>query len=167
MTVSFEAIAEAICAACGGKCCHEAHPPLSPARIAILHGKGVLPSAFERNGYTRMKAGHDGTCIMCRDGRCRIHAVKPETCVAGPFTFDVTGNTLRLFLKRESICPLVPHLKADGDAYQTQFRMAEQNLADLVRSLPLHELDVINAIPEPETDLVAEIPLDLERARIP
>lgn len=114
-----------------------------------------------------MKAGHDGTCIMCTDGRCRIHAVKPETCVAGPFTFDVAGNTLRLFLKRESICPLVPYLKADDVAYQTQCRMAEKNLADLVRSLPLHELDVINAIPEPETDLVAEIPLDMEKDRIP
>lgn len=159
MTVSFEAIAEAICAACGGKCCHEAHPPLSRARIAILNGKGVLPSAFERNGYTRMKAGHDGTCIMCRDGRCRIHAVKPETCVAGPFTFEVAGNTLRLFLKRELICPLVPYLKADERVYEAHFQNAAQILADLVQSLPSRELDVINAIPEHETDLVAEIPL--------
>lgn len=107
-----------------------------------------------------MKSAQDGLCIMCIDGRCRIHAVKPETCVAGPFTFEVAGNRLCLFLKHESICPLVPYLKADEHIYVTQFQHAAQILANLVRSFPPQELDVINAIPEPETDLVAEIPLD-------
>lgn len=167
MTGSFEALAEAICATCGGRCCYDAHPPLSPGRIAILREKGVPATAFECNGYTRMKSDRDGLCIMCVDGRCRIHAVKPETCRAGPFTFDVADNKLRLFLKHESICPLVPYLKADEHAYESQFRNAATILADLARSLPSHELDAINAIPEPETDLVAEIPLDLERNHVP
>ncbi|MBP7119690.1 MAG: YkgJ family cysteine cluster protein [Methanolinea sp.] len=160
MTGSFEALAEAVCATCGAQCCYGAHPPLSPGRIAILRERGVPHTAFECNGYTRIHSDQDGLCIMCIDGRCRIHAFKPETCVAGPFTFEVADNRLRLFLKHESICPLVPYLKADERVYETQFQNAAQILADLVRSLPSRELDVINAIPEPETDLVAEIPLD-------
>lgn len=160
MTVSFEAIAEAICAECGGKCCREAHPPLSPHRAAILQAWGIPSSAFESNGYTRLRSRDDGLCVMCAGGRCMIHAVKPETCVAGPFTFDVSDHTLRIFLKRESLCPLVPYLKADAAAYEAQFRAAAKRLAELVRALPARELDVINAIPEPETELVAEIPIE-------
>jgi len=114
-----------------------------------------------------MKARDDGLCIMCNGGRCRIHAIKPETCMAGPFTFDVTDHTLRIFLKRESLCPLVPYLKMDEDAYKNQFQMAVRSLTALVRSLPAPELEVISNIPEPETDLVAEIPLDLEEAGTP
>ncbi|OPX73040.1 MAG: Flagellin N-methylase [Methanoregulaceae archaeon PtaU1.Bin059] len=159
MPGSFEETAEAICAGCGGKCCHEAHPPLSPARIEEFRARGVPPSVIEFVGYTRMKSHDNGMCIMCSGGKCRVHAFKPETCVAGPFTFEVQDHTLRLFLKHETICPLVPYLKADADAYATQFRMAVKSLMVLVRSLPAQELDVINRIPEPETELVAEIPI--------
>lgn len=159
MTEPFETIAEAICAACGARCCHGAHPPLSPGRISLLLEEGIPACAFESPGYTRMRSGDDGICIMCSGGRCRIHAVKPETCTAGPFTFDVTDHTLRIFIKKETICPLVCFLKGDRAAYDTQYRMAVESLTTLVRSLPAPELDVINMIPEPETDLVAEIPL--------
>jgi len=159
MMQSFEETAEAICAECGGRCCHEAHPPLSPARLAEFRARGVPLSVAEFDGYTRMKSHDDGMCIMCSGGKCRVHAFKPETCVAGPFTFEVQDHTLHLFLKHESICPLVPYLKADGDAYAAQFRIAVKSLMALVRSLPCDELEVINRIPEPETELVAEIPL--------
>lgn len=96
---------------------------------------------------------------MFSGGRCRIHSAKPETCVAGPFTFEVTDQTLSLFLKRESACPLVKYLKEDPEAYQEQYREAVRRLVRLARSLPRTELDVISRIPEPETDLVAGIPL--------
>lgn len=160
MMRSFEETAEAICAECGGRCCHEAHPPLSPARMEEFRARGVPLSVAEFAGYTRMKSHDDGMCILCRSGKCRVHAFKPETCVAGPFTFEVQDHTLRLFLKHESVCPLVPYLKADEIAYASQFRMAVRSLTALVRSLPAHELDAINRIPEPETDLVAEILLE-------
>ncbi|MCU0633211.1 MAG: YkgJ family cysteine cluster protein [Methanolinea sp.] len=167
MTQSFEEIAEAICARCGGKCCHEAHPPLSPARVASLRAQGVPLSAFEYTGYTRFRSHENGMCVMCTGGKCRIHAFKPETCVAGPFTFEVRDHTLHLFLKHESLCPLVPYLKGDEKAYTTQYRMAVERLTALVRTLPGSELEVINGIPEPDTELIAEIPLDPGRVLIP
>lgn len=160
MNASFEERAEAICAECGGRCCYDAHPPLTPGKVAELRAKGVPPSVIEYTGYTRMKAHDDGMCVMCSGGRCRIHAFKPDTCVAGPFTFDVQDHTLRLFLKDESLCPLVPYLVADPEAYATQYQKAVKSLTSLVRSLPADDLDAINRIPEPDTTLVAEIPLE-------
>ena len=44
---------------------------------------------------------------MLNGGKCGIHAIKPETCRAGPFTFDVKGDTIEIFLKFEEICPVV------------------------------------------------------------
>ncbi len=158
-------LCEALSRACEGchrqgGCCFEARPPLSQERIDILMKNGVPGEAIEFEGYKRLRLKPDGYCLLFRDGKCSIHSIKPETCVAGPFTFDVQDHTLRLFLKHESICPLVPYLMADADAYAAQFRMAVKSLMVLVRSLPGQELDVINRIPEPETELVAEIPLD-------
>jgi len=160
MTQEFEDAASAICACCGARCCREARPPLSPRRIALLLEKGVSPGDIEYAGYYRIRAREDGLCAMCSGGRCRIHGYKPETCRAGPFTFDVEGGTVRVYLKHDSLCPLVPALKADPERYGEQFRAAVGNILALARSLPPDELAVISAIPEPDCDLVAEIPLD-------
>jgi hypothetical protein len=156
----FENTASAICARCGAKCCHEARPPLSPARIALLLENGVSPGDIEHAGYFRIRTREDGMCIMCSGGKCRIHAFKPETCRAGPFTFDVERGRVRIFLKHDSLCPLVPFLKADPVMYAAQFRLAVENILSLARSLAPDELAVISAIPEPDCDLVAEIPFD-------
>ncbi|MDH7510306.1 MAG: YkgJ family cysteine cluster protein [Methanolinea sp.] len=161
MNPEFEDTAGAICARCGAKCCHEARPPLSPQRIAILLENGVSPSDIEYAGYHRIRTQKNGMCVMCSGGKCRIHAFKPETCRAGPFTFDVEGETVRIFLKHDSLCPLVPLLKADPVMYDVQFRVAVNNILSLARSLEPDGLAVISAIPEPDCDLVAEIPLVL------
>lgn len=159
MVSPFEERAGAICAACGGRCCRDANPPVSADRFAALRGLGIGKDDIEYAGYTRLRSRKDGMCVMFSGGRCRIHSAKPETCVAGPFTFEVTDQTLSLFLKRESACPLVKYLKEDPEAYQEQYREAVRRLVRLARSLPRTELDVISRIPEPETDLVAGIPL--------
>ncbi|MDD1716538.1 MAG: YkgJ family cysteine cluster protein [Methanolinea sp.] len=159
MVSSFEERAGAICARCGGRCCKDANPPVSPDRIAALQGLGIGKDDIEYAGYTRLRSQEGGMCVMFSGGRCRIHSAKPETCVAGPFTFEVTDHTLSLFLKRESSCPLVKHLNEDPEAYQAQYREAVRRLVRLIRSLPPGELEVISRIPEHETDLVAGIPL--------
>lgn len=126
----------------------------------MMRARGIPPSASGSGGYTRMRSRDDGLRLMCRNGRCMVHAIKPETCVAGPFTFDVTGNTLRIFPKRESIRPPVPCLKAGAAAYEAHFRAAAESLSGrLARALPAREPDAINAIPEPGTGLVAEAPV--------
>jgi hypothetical protein len=159
MDSTFEERAGAICAACGGKCCRNANPPVSADRFEALRELGIGKDDVEYAGYTRLKSQEDGMCVMFSGGRCRIHSAKPETCVAGPFTFEVTDHTLSLYLKREASCPLVKYLKEDPEAYQAQYREAVRRLVRLIRSLPSVEVEAISRIPEPETDLVAGIPL--------
>lgn len=159
MNPEFEKTASAICARCGAKCCHEARPPLSPMMVAVLLENGVSPADIEYAGYYRIRTQENGMCVMCSGGKCRIHPFKPETCRAGPFTFDVEEGYVRIFLKHDSLCPLVPFLKSDPAMYAEQFRVAAENILSLARSLGPDELAVISAIPEPDCDLVAQIPL--------
>jgi hypothetical protein len=90
--------------------------------------------------------------------RCTCHGIKPETCQAGPFTFDVAGGTIRIFLKHASICPIVRLLKEEPGAYRQQYERAAENIENLVIHLPDKEIEAINQIDEPDTELVAEIP---------
>ncbi|MHC1686419.1 MAG: YkgJ family cysteine cluster protein [Methanothrix sp.] len=159
-----ESLCEALSKACGechlaGGCCFEARPPLSQERIDILTANGVDLNAVEFNGYKRLKLRQDGFCILFRDGKCSIHSFKPETCVAGPFTFDIVNNKLQIFLKQETICPMVRFLKADRKAYDSLFEVSVQKIMDLVAAIPPEEMAEILKIEEPETDLVAEIDL--------
>lgn len=150
--------AEAICGSCGGRCCTDACPPLCDERIRILLSRGDYADRIEKNGYRRIRTKENGECMMLESGRCSIHAFKPETCMAGPFTFGVTDRTIEIFLKKDSICPLIPHLKADREMYEMQYSRAIEHISSLVGALPEEELRIIAAIPEPETELVAILP---------
>ena len=143
-----------------GGCCFEARPPLSQKRIDILMENGVSADAIEFVGYKRLRLRQDGFCVLFRDGKCSIHEIKPETCVAGPFTFDINGDMLQIFLKRESICPMVRFLRANRKAYDALFETSVEKIMDLVRAIPPEEMAEILRIEEPETDLVAEIRLE-------
>lgn len=159
-----DSLCEALSRACGqcqlhGGCCFEARPPLSQKRIDILLAQGVSPESIEFEGYRRLKVKSDGFCVLFRDGRCSIHSIKPETCVAGPFTFDMKGSILQVFLKRESICPMVAYLLENREVYDGLFEAAVEKIVELVNAIPADELAEILKIEEPETDLVAEIKL--------
>ena len=160
-----EDLCQALSRACddcylAGGCCFEARPPLSQKRIDILMENGVSPDAVEFVGYKRLRLGEDGFCVLFRDGKCSIHEIKPETCVAGPFTFDINGDMLQIFLKRESICPMVRFLKANRKAYDALFETSVEKIMDLIRSVPAEQMAHILQIDEPETDLVAEIRME-------
>jgi len=156
----YEALSKA-CSSChlGGGCCNDARPPLSQRRIDILMENGVSPECIEFAGYKRLRVKGDGFCVLFQNGMCSVHSVKPETCVAGPFTFDMKGAILQIFLKRETICPMVKVLKDNRDAYEGLFEAAVDNITELVYALPPSELSEVLKIDEPETDLVAEIRL--------
>jgi hypothetical protein len=143
-----------------GGCCFEARPPLSQKRIEILMENGISADAIEFVGYKRLCLGPDGFCVLFRDGKCSIHDIKPETCVAGPFTFDIEGDMLQIFLKRENICPMVRFLRANRKAYDALFETSVEKIMDLIRSVPEEEMAQILQIDEPQTDLVAEIRLE-------
>lgn len=142
-----------------GGCCFEARPPLTSERIDILLENGVSQGEIDFYRYKRLKLKPDGFCVMFRNGKCTIHSIKPETCVAGPFTFDMKGSILEIYLKKENICPMVSVLKANKEIYDGLFDAAAEKIIDLVRKLPRDELAEILKIEEPETDLVMEIRL--------
>jgi uncharacterized protein len=96
---------------------------------------------------------------MMQEGKCTIHAIKPETCRAGPFTFDVKDDQIQIFLKFESLCPIVGLLKEVPAAYNQQYEQSIRNITHLVANLSTKELEVINGIDEPETEKVADIPM--------
>jgi uncharacterized protein len=158
MTEDWLLKAEEICHTCGGHCCTGACPPLSQERISIILAQGDYTDRINRDGYYFVRTKENGECSMIRNGRCAIHAFKPETCRAGPFTFDVKGDTIEIFLKFESICPMVRLLKETPEAYEQQYTRAVRHITHLVARLPQDELDVICRIEEPETEKVAEIP---------
>jgi len=114
--------------------------------------------SFEWRGYRAIRTREDGTCIFCTGNKCSIHTIKPETCRAGPFTFDVKGDVIEIFLKYETICPVVGLLRAEPEAYAHQFALAKKSIAHLVRNLREEELEAICRIEEPDTEKVAEIP---------
>lgn len=159
MTDSWFFIAEAICDRCGGQCCREAHPPLTRDRIDDIISAGHPFGTIEYRGYACLAGREDGMCVMFERGRCRIHTVKPETCRAGPFTFDLAGSVLEIWLKQDHICPLAGLLRGEPEAYARLFAVAREELVRLAQSLSPGELDIICRIPEPDTDKVAEIPL--------
>jgi Fe-S-cluster containining protein len=113
---------------------------------------------FEYAGYKRLKVKENGVCILKEQGMCQIHSVKPETCRAGPFTFDVKGDTIAIFLKYERICPLVKILKEIPEAYQQQYDLAVKSITNLVGNLTSDEIDAICRIDEPDTEKVSEVP---------
>jgi len=159
MADSWSDIFSAICERCGGRCCFEAHPPLTDERVALLRDCMDLHDRVEFKGYARFTTGNDGYCIMLTHSRCSINGLKPETCMAGPFTFDVKDGIVEIYIKTPAICPLVTLLKEDPAAYQSQFETAQRQILRLVRSLSAETLKQICSIDEPETEKIAEMPL--------
>lgn len=149
-----------ICSSCGGACCIGARPPLTEKRAEILISAGLSRDDVEQAGYRRLRARDDGSCVLLENGRCRLHHLKPETCSAGPFTFDVVDGRLEIYLKMESICPLAGHLLRDREAYERQLKLAVEKILDLIEDLGEDELAALLKIEEPETFKVMEIDLN-------
>jgi Fe-S-cluster containining protein len=149
---------EEVCAKCGIKCCEGAHPPICENRYDLLIKNGVSKDCFEFEGYLRLKVKKNNECVLFHDGKCSIHHIKPETCRAGPFTFDIKDDIIEIFLKYESLCPIVRVLKDIPEAYDRQYLNAIENISNLVSNLCENELEAIHRIDEPLTEKVAQIP---------
>jgi hypothetical protein len=90
--------------------------------------------------------------------------VKPETCVAGPITFDINTETGKIewFLKMEKICPLAGILYRDQETLNKHLKSAKRELLQLVRDLEAESLRAILKIEEPDTFKIDEDKLDKE-----
>ena len=149
---------EDICMKCGGHCCDGARPPISEDRYNYLIENGVSQDHFEIDGFRRLKSKKNNECVLYSDGKCSIHSIKPETCRAGPFTFDIRDDKIEIFLKFERLCPIVRVLKEVPEAYNQQYLRAIEHISNLVSGLSEPELEAICQIDEPLTEKVAEIP---------
>ncbi|MEM0302488.1 MAG: YkgJ family cysteine cluster protein [Archaeoglobaceae archaeon] len=148
-----------ICSKCGGKCCFEAKPPISNKRLKILLENGISSDFVEFGKYKHLKLKNDGYCVFFDNGKCKIHGIKPETCVAGPITFDIREGKLELYIKKETICPLVKFLKENEDVLKEHMNIALEKILDLIRELEKGELEEILKIEEPETEKIFEVNL--------
>lgn len=158
-----------VCGTCPISCCNGARPPLTSKRKTIiqnfLKANDILVSnPFKNKEYAFPKETQDGYCIFLdkTTKKCRIHPVKPETCVAGPITFDINKETGKIewFLKMEKICPLAGVLYRDKEALKKHLKSAKREVLRLVRDLDAEALRAILTIAEPDTFKIGEDVLD-------
>lgn len=159
----------ATCENCVSPCCKEARPPLTSERIALI-GKYLLAEGidierpFVRGKYSYPREIRDKYCIFFDAGakKCKVHPLKPETCVAGPITFDINIDRgyIEWYLKTENICRLAGALHRDKEKLQEHLKSAKMEINVLVNSLSAKELLTILSISEPETFKIGEDQLD-------
>ena len=160
-----------ICEECRSVCCKEARPPLTSERISTIKEylskrETDVKKPFKRSGYSFPRETSDGYCIFFDDEakKCKIHALKPETCVAGPITFDINvgKGVIEWYLKTEKICKLAGILSRDDEMLKKHLKSAKREINNLLRSLSKEELLTILTIDEPDTFKIDEDKLDSE-----
>jgi Fe-S-cluster containining protein len=146
-------------------CCVQSRPPLTKKRMQIIDSyltkKRInIENAFKQEEYTYPREKSDGHCVFFDSNakKCRIHPVKPETCVAGPITFDLNKTTQKIewFLKEGAICPLAGELYKKPDAYEKHMISAKRELRRLIRELDTEALRAVLKVEEPDTFKVGE-----------
>lgn len=154
-----------VCGNCKISCCQNARPPITNERRkkieAFLKKQGLsTEKLFEQGAYTFPKEDAEGYCVFYdkKTRRCKIHPVKPETCVAGPITFDVNIKTgmVEWYLKMEKICPLAGAMYKNKEVLAKHLESAKREIRQLLRELDAAALKAILKIEEPETFKIGE-----------
>jgi Fe-S-cluster containining protein len=157
-----------VCSQCKSICCQDAKPPLTKNRKEkiqkyLADQKISLKNPFTQEAYSYPSVDEQIYCRLFskQTGKCMVHPVKPETCIAGPITFDINFKTKKLeyYLKMEEICAYAGVLYRDKQAFEALLGAARVELMRLVSELSADELRAIVQIEEPKTFKVAEDPL--------
>ncbi|MBX5326731.1 MAG: YkgJ family cysteine cluster protein [Candidatus Bathyarchaeia archaeon] len=160
-----------ICEKCPQSCCQNAKPPLTTKRRAIIEAymrkqRVPIEKPFIRTSYTFPKVDSEGYCVFYdkKTKKCLIHPVKPETCVAGPITFDINPKTRKIewFLKKDTICSLAGNLHKNSRMLERHLELAKREIQRLVKELDAEALKAILKIEEPETFAIDEDPIDMD-----
>ncbi len=163
-----------ICSQCKSICCQDAKPPLSENRKKTIQAylkqqKMNVEAPFDRAQYSYPTVDAEVYCRLFNKerGKCMVHQVKPETCVAGPITFDINLRTKKVewFLKKSEICTYSGVLFADKAAFNKHFAVAKEQIMALIVQLTGDELRAIVKIDEPQTFKVGEDDLPQEVAK--
>ena len=155
-----------VCRDCRSKCCNGARPPLSTTRALILSQylseKGSNLSLHFRS-YSHPEEDSDGYCTLFdrEEGLCRAQAVKPETCIAGPVTFDINrpNGMVEWYLKQEKICHLAGVMAGSPTMLAKHLDIAKEEIMRLIEELPRNELLAVLKIEEEDTYKIGEDPL--------
>ena len=162
-----------VCSQCKIICCQDAKPPLSKKRKKIIKEylkkqKIGIEKPFAKDQYSYPAIDERVFCSLFskETGKCSVHPVKPETCKAGPVTFDINFSTKKIewFLKKPEICAFAGVLYSNKVAFKDHFEVAKKELTHLIRELDLEELRVILKIEEPHTFKIGEDDLPSEVA---
>jgi len=160
-----------ICGTCKSCCCQNARPPITQKRRKLIEdyllAQGLrVDNPFETTEYVFPRETGDGFCVFFDEEtrKCQVYSVKPETCVAGPITFDINLQTgkIEFYLKFERICPLAGSLKKNQIALEKHLSSAKRELLTLVGELDAEALSAILKIDESETRKIGEALLSKE-----
>jgi hypothetical protein len=120
----------------------------------------AVGNLFENGKYVFPREVEGGRCIFLDEPtkRCKVHPVKPETCVAGPITFNINMKTGKIewFLKTDKICLLAAPLHKDKAAYAKHLRSAKREILRLLHGLDANALRAVLSVEEPDTVKVDE-----------
>jgi hypothetical protein len=160
-----------VCSECKIICCQDAKPPLSNSRKKIIKAylekqKINVEKPFTKENYSYPSVDELVLCVFNskETKRCIVHSVKPETCRAGPITFDINFKTKKVeyFLKKSEICAYASELYKNKSAFRKHFEVAKKELMRLIKKLDPEELRELTKIEEPQTFKVGEDDLPLE-----
>ena len=150
-------------------CCHDTTPPITQDRRKIiehyLKEKRIhIADPFVKTEYVFPKLNPDGYCIFQdhKTRKCLIHSVKPETCVAGPITFDINVKTGKIewYVKMETLCHLAGVVYENKELLKKHLASAKKEVSRLVDGLDAEDLRAILKKQEPETFKIDEEAVD-------
>jgi Fe-S-cluster containining protein len=119
-----------------------------------------VENPFLQASYTFPKRDVNGCCVFYdkKTRKCLVHPVKPETCVAGPITFDINLKSQKIewYLKMEKICALAGAMYRNKTVLKKHFKSAKKEILQLVSDLDPEALKIVLEREEPETFKLAE-----------
>jgi hypothetical protein len=156
-----------VCSLCTGtmSCCFGPRPPITPKRRKMIEAylkknRIMIADAFAEADYVFPRENPLGYCVFydVATAKCLVHPVKPETCVAGPITFDVNKQLGKVewYIKKEKICQLAGIVFKDKRLLNERLEIAKRELLALIEELRPQELEAILKKEEPDTLKIEE-----------
>jgi Fe-S-cluster containining protein len=154
-----------VCRRCKNICCQDAKPPLTLKRQKTiedyLKNQNLrIETPFSHDRYSFPAVDKLGFCLFYdkKTGKCIVHPVKPETCRAGPVTFDINFQTGKVewYLKKPEICAFAGVLRGKDALFKEHFKIAREEMMRLICELDSEALRAILKIEEPQTFKIGE-----------
>jgi Fe-S-cluster containining protein len=147
------------------------NPPLTLKRKKLINDylkeqKIRVDNPFTTEAYSYPAVDANGFCVFYDKAtrKCLVHPVKPETCRAGPVTFDINRRARKVewYLKTAEVCQLAKVLRENGNLFEKHFEVAKEQLLQLICELEPKALQAILKIAEPQTVRIGEDDLPKE-----